>query len=375
MWEGVWRGLGVWGQSGGSGVSQNPREVRAAVFWGSGAGLVALKRSRGCGTVGGPSGGLEQQPPTNSTSRLQHTAGQASGGVGSEQSLPESDLAKKKNLLLVWLLWHVPKASKGCEAVVLVALGRCRGWERGIHGCGTVGGPSGGLEQQPPTNSTSRLQYTAGEASGGVGSEQSLRKTSSHNARRSWVRMEGGRSSFLGHFGTIPASVRGGPRRSVGGLWGSGYSGTSQRLARTIQGLKSSRRAGRGALKRSRGCGTVGGPSGGLEQQPPTNSTSRLQHTAGQASGGVGSEQSLPESDLAKKKNLLLVWLLWHVPKASKGCEAVVLVALGRSRLGEGYPRLWNCGGSERGSGTTTPYKLHQQTPVHRRGGQRGGRV
>ena len=32
-----------------------------------------------------------------------------------------------------------------------------------------------------------------------------------------------------------------------------------------------------------------------------------------------------------------------------------------------------NCEGSERGSGTTTPYKLHQQTPVHRRGGQRGG--
>ena len=76
-------------------------EVRAAVFWGSGAGLVALKRSRGCGTVGGPSGGLEQQPPTNSTSRLQHTAGQASGGVGSEQSLPESDLAKKKKLLFL----------------------------------------------------------------------------------------------------------------------------------------------------------------------------------------------------------------------------------------------------------------------------------
>ena len=77
-------------------------EVRAAVFWGSGAGLVvALKRSRGCGTVGGPSGGLEQQPPTNSTSRLQHTAGQASGGVGSEQFLPESDLAKKKNLLFL----------------------------------------------------------------------------------------------------------------------------------------------------------------------------------------------------------------------------------------------------------------------------------
>ena len=105
--------------------------------------------------------------------------------------------------------------------------------------------------------------------------------------------------------------------------------------------------AGLVALKRSRGCGTVGGPSGGLEQQPPTNSTSRLQHTAGQASGGVGSEQSLPESDLAK---------------TIRG-------------LGEGYPRLWNCGGCERGSGTTTPYKLHQQTPVHRRGGQRGGRV
>ena len=44
-----------------------------------------------------------------------------------------------------------------------------------------MGGPSGGLEQQPPTNSTSRLQYTAGEASGGVGSEQSLRKTSSRD--------------------------------------------------------------------------------------------------------------------------------------------------------------------------------------------------
>ena len=62
--------------------------------------------------------------------------------------------------LWFWLLWDDP-------------------WERGIHGCGTVKGPSGGLEQQPPTNSTSRLQYTAGEASGGVGSEQSLRKTCS----------------------------------------------------------------------------------------------------------------------------------------------------------------------------------------------------
>ena len=36
------------------------------------------------------------------------------------------------------------------------------------------------------------------------------------------------KSSFLGHFGTIPAS---GPWGVRGGLWGSGYSCTSQRLA------------------------------------------------------------------------------------------------------------------------------------------------
>ena len=129
------RGCGeVWGGLGTVGGLACPKtlartvemwEVRAAVFWGSGAGLVALKRSRGCGTVGGPSGG----PPTNSTSRLQHTAGQASGGVGSEQSLPKSDLAKTiqglgevgpgrgsgevwGGLGAVWggrLVWHVPQ--------------------------------------------------------------------------------------------------------------------------------------------------------------------------------------------------------------------------------------------------------------------------
>ena len=92
----------------------------------------------------------------------------------------------------------------------LVALARSRD-------CGTKGGPSGGLEQQPPTNSTSRLQYTAGEASGGVGSEQSLRKTSSRDAQRSRIRIKEKKSSFLGHFGTIPAS---GPWRVRGGLWG-----------------------------------------------------------------------------------------------------------------------------------------------------------
>ena len=107
VWEGVWRGLGVWGQSGGSGVSQNPSKDCGDVGSPSSCVLGIWGRSgcsetvQGCGTVGGPSGGLEQQPPTNSTSRLQHTAGQASGGVGSEQFLPESDLAKKKNLLFL----------------------------------------------------------------------------------------------------------------------------------------------------------------------------------------------------------------------------------------------------------------------------------
>ena len=107
VWEGVWRGLGGFGDSGGSGMSQNPSKDCGDV--GSeqlcfGDLLVALKRSRGCGTVGGPSGGLEQQPPTNSTSRLQHTAGQASGGVGSEQEL---DLGKEK-IFIFGSFWNHP---------------------------------------------------------------------------------------------------------------------------------------------------------------------------------------------------------------------------------------------------------------------------
>ena len=82
-----------------------------------------------------------------------------------------------------------------------------------------MGGPSGGLEQQPPTNSTSRLQYTAGEASGGVGSEQSLRKTSSRDARRSRIRIKEKKSSFFRSFWDHPGlGALGGPRRSVG-VW------------------------------------------------------------------------------------------------------------------------------------------------------------
>ena len=131
-----------------------------------------------------------QTPPADSST----PPGRLAGGSGLS-NLSRSRIWLRRKIFFfwpveVWLLWHVPKASKGCEAVVLVALGRSRGWERGIHGCGTVGGPSGGLEQQPPTNSTSRLQYTAGEASGGVGSEQSLRKTSSRDARRSRMRIK-----------------------------------------------------------------------------------------------------------------------------------------------------------------------------------------
>ena len=141
--------------------------------------------------------------------------------------------------------------------------------------------------------------------------------------------------------------------RGCGEVWGGlgtvGGLACPKTLARTVEGKSEQLCFGDlGQVCCSetiQGLWNCGGPSGGLEQQPPTNSTSRLQHTAGQASGEVGSEQSLPESDLAK---------------TIQG-------------LGEGYPRLWNCGGSERGSGTTTPYKLHQQTPVHRRGGQRGG--
>ena len=166
-------------------------EVRAAVFWGSGAGLVALKRSRGCGTVGGSERGNPlQTPPADSST---------------------------------------PPGRR----------------------CGTVGGPSGGLEQQPPTNSTSRLQYTAGEASGGVGLSNLSEKRP-----RATLRIKEKKSSFLGHFGTIPAL---GPWGVRGGLWGSGYSGTSQRLARTIQGLKSSKREGSG-----RGSGGVWGALGAV---------------------------------------------------------------------------------------------------------------
>ena len=194
------RGCGeVWGGLGTVGGLACPKtlartvemwEVRAAVFWGSGAGLVALKRSRGCGTVGGPSGGLEQRPPTNSTSRLQHTAG---------SGLTESDLAKTIQGLGEGYprLWNCGGSERGSGTTTPAISPGSRIWLRRkifffwpvevwllwhvYHGCGTVGGPSGGLEQQPPTNSTSRLQYTAGEASGGVGSEQSLRKTSSHD--------------------------------------------------------------------------------------------------------------------------------------------------------------------------------------------------
>ena len=103
-----------------------------------------------------------QTPPADSST----PPGRLAGGSGLS-NLSRSRIWLRRKIFFfwpveVWLLWHVPKASKGCEAVVLVALGRSRGWERGIHGCGTVGGPRGGLEQQPPTNSTSRLQYTAG---------------------------------------------------------------------------------------------------------------------------------------------------------------------------------------------------------------------
>ena len=56
----------------------------------------------------------------------------------------------------------------------------------------------------------------------------------------------------------------------------------------------------------------------------------------------------------------------------SKDCGDVgspsscVLGIWGRSGCSETIQGLWNCGGSERGSGTTTPYKLHEQTPAHR---------
>ena len=138
-----------------------------------------------------------------------------------------ASLACPKTLASSVEMWEV----RAAMWVWLLCLERFGGSEAGLvalarsRDCGTKGGPSGGLEQQPPTNSTSRLQYTAGEASGGVGSEQSLRKTSSRDARRSRIWIKEKKSTFLGHFGTIPAS---GPWRVRGGLWGSGYSGASK---------------------------------------------------------------------------------------------------------------------------------------------------
>ena len=63
------------------------------------------------------------------------------------------------------------------------------------------------------TTTTRRVQYTAGEASGGVGSEQSLRKTSSRDARMRVKEKNFG--SFWDHPGL---GALGGPRRSVG-VW------------------------------------------------------------------------------------------------------------------------------------------------------------